>query len=136
MSLFFFFGVIDPKILMPPPLDFLVDCCWYFPELSAQERLVVEKVDTYWHSFTPLFPCCTHVIQTLSFPHLEVCACDEMKCGKALESSLDLPAAAVLGHPHTKHLDHPTMGGGNPPTSLADSILSTISVSLVLLLSN
>ena len=33
-----------------------------------------------------------------------------------------------------QNLDHPTMGGGTPPTSLSDSILSTISVSLILLL--
>lgn len=78
--------------------------------------------------------------------HHEFCACDDIKFSQAevatpreLASSATVRSrsprsrSCVRPQPTTRiqDLDHSTMGGGTPPNSLSDSILSTISVSLI-----
>jgi hypothetical protein len=122
-----------------PDFSYLVlwNCCWDFFEFSAQARLVVSKVDI------GSCPLRYFLVVRILFSHSEFRVCDDMRCGQALggsprelleRSSLDLPRSNCA-QPPAYNLDHLAMGGGNPPTSLADSIISTISVSLVLLLS-
>lgn len=96
----------------------------------------------YWLMFASLLLSCTHAIEALFFPYLEsgVRPFEVWLCAGPWEllerSALDLPAATGSRHlPPAYNLNRLVMGGGTPPTSLTDSILSTISVSLILLLS-
>ena len=126
------------------PLDLLTNSCWVLSGISTQERLVVSKVD--------IVSCPSHhfpVVRMLSklcpLHSLSFCLCNDVKsniCASAVcrttrgfgnDQVLDLAAAAVPSHLHISNPNHLVMGGGKPPTSLADSILSTVSVSLTFL---
>ena len=91
----------------------------------------------YWLMYTssvcPLYACYRNFV----LPHLKSLACEGFPGPyDTIEvSALPSISRSCCAEPPAYNPNHLAMGGGNPPTSLADSILSTISVSPILQLS-